>query len=196
MNRRGVEDACLLGALRRDEFVGLGQLAARLRQPLAGSLRQGSGGGGPPVRDRAARTEEREDGRSVRKEPNCDQGVKDQASKGRGRHEWPDRVAVEMVHQIPGGVHEPGEPDETVCAEPEVSDRSCDRRIEQFEEAEPATQIHTARARDQDGVEISTGGLSHKRHEQDEDEGAKDWADPIHGVKRQGVHGRLSSWVV
>src|SRR5271157_5191917 len=64
--------------------------------------------------------------------PDCDEDVEDHASERRGRHEGPDHIAVEMVHQIPAGVHEPCETYEHIRTEAEVSDHSAgDGSVEQ-----------------------------------------------------------------
>src|SRR6185369_10445011 len=99
--------------------------------------------------------------RRAGEKPECNGGVENEAAERRSGHERPDRVGVEMVRQIPGGMHEPGDPDEPIRIQAEIHDRRRHHRIDQLPRTEsPAAQVRTARTGDEDGVETPARRLS------------------------------------
>jgi len=125
----------------------------------------------------------------ARDEPDRDDRIEDHAAERGGRHEGPDRIAVEVMRDVPCRVHQPCDADEGIRVQSEERDRCGNNRIDDFPRPEAAaTEIRTACSRNDDGIERASSRLAHKRHHRDEHYGPDDWADDVHHVQRGWVH--------
>jgi len=61
--------------------------------------------------------------RCTGKEPDRDDRVEDHTPLGRGPHEWPNRIAPQMVRQVPCRMHQPRDSNEPVGSQPGIDDR-------------------------------------------------------------------------
>ena len=95
-------------------------------------------------------------------------------------------MAVEVMHEIPGSVHQPRDADESVRSQAEIRhDSAGDGGVQQLPQTKSAAQVHTARSSYEDRVVVAPDRLLEERHDENEHQPADCRKDVIGDVKRR-----------
>ena len=77
-------------------------------------------------------------------------------------------MSNQVMRQVPAGVHEPRKADSSIRTQPEIDDWQSQNRIDKFPYAKSSPDVCPHCARNEDGIEASSGGVGNKRHDGDE----------------------------
>jgi hypothetical protein len=111
------------------------------------------------------------DGRRAAEISKCHAYVTDRASRRRARYEQDDRIAIEVVYDIPNRVERPCRPDEAVVLQSPICEARDKCAEGELPDAQPAIEISRASSRDHNGAEVATARLLEERAGSDEGHG-------------------------
>ncbi len=128
-----------------------------------------------------------EQGRRTHEAPERYHWIADRTPERRVCDERHDRVAVEMVNDVPPSVKKPADADEGVGAKPSERDVRRNGRVRKLPRTQTSAEIRRACAGNHDCIEFATMWLADERNQRDKDESDDDGRHEIdHADGRAG----------